>query len=87
MKKTPRARVVRGKTKVFKPSVAADLTDEKLVAGQLRALQRVVTAGFERMDVRFETIIEKVLVMVDDLANRMTSLEKRVSALEQKRPG
>lgn len=73
------------KPRKFRPATAADVTDERLVAGQLRTLQRDVKAGFDRMDVRFETILEKILVVVDDLSHRVTSLERRMSTLEDAR--
>lgn len=86
--KLPPARILRRPKRkpklVFKPSTAADAAEDnpRVIANQLRALQRDVKAGFERMDVRFETIIEKILVVVDDLSHRVTSLERRVTALE-----
>lgn len=67
------------------PVTAADVTDEKLVAGQLRALQREVRDGFEsiaRSLAAFTRIEERLDVIID----RQNDFERRLAALEANRP-
>lgn len=75
--------------KKFTPATMHDVAEDnpRMIVNQLRAVQRDMKAGFDRMDVRFETILKKVLTVVDDLAHRMTTLEQRVAALETKPHG
>ncbi len=84
----------------FEPVTARDVTDEKLVAGQLRALQLEVREGFELMGTRLLTMLERIELKMDVLTDRVTRLERdriddresvlrineRVVALENKRP-
>jgi hypothetical protein len=62
----------------------ADVTDERLLVGQLRALQRDMKAGFDHMDVRYEQTSNRIINAVDDLVARVTVLERRVNQLEDK---
>lgn len=87
-KRTPKQRASAVSTKrlpkrrAFKPSTSADVTDARLLAGQLRALQRDVKSGFEHMDVHFKTLVERVLTAIEDVMARVTLLERRVATLE-----
>ena len=75
---------------MWKPVAAADVTDDKLVAGQLRALQREVRDGFdaiarsltafERIEARLDVLIDRQNVTerrVDDIERRLTALESK----------
>ena len=69
-------------TRKFKPVTAADVTDEKLVAGQLRALKREVHAGFELLGNKLLVVLERMNNRQDATDDRLTVLERRVNALE-----
>lgn len=85
--KVPARSVIKVKT--FKPATMHDVAEDnpRMIVNQLRAVQRDMKAGFDRMDVRFETLLKRALTIIDDIAHRMTSLEQRVTALEAKPHG
>lgn len=60
----------------FTPVAADELTDEKLVAGQLRALQREVRDGFELVTNKLLTNLERLNDRIDDVMSRLSSLER-----------
>ena len=77
MKKKKKAPVRRrSKVSVFKPVTAADVTDEKLVAGQLRALQVEVKTGFDIVGTQLKVLTEQLGRRVDDHEHRITNLER-----------
>lgn len=82
----------------FKPITPDQVTDEKLVAGQLRALQREVRDGFEsiaqslkafeRVDAKLDVIIDRQNVMesrLDVIDKWRAATDVRLAALETKR--
>ncbi len=73
----------------FAPIRPSDVTDERLVAGQLRALQAEVRSGFELLTGRLETMMTRFAERQDDHAQRIDQLERdrtrtdeRLTALE-----
>lgn len=64
------------------PVTREQVTDEKLVAGQLRALQNEVRSGFEMLANRILTAVERVESTIGDLGHRMTHAEDRLEAAE-----
>jgi hypothetical protein len=75
-----------------KPVRADDVTDEKLVAGQLRALQVEVRGGFELLTNRLTVMMERFASKQEDHERRIGMLErdrendrKRLAALEARR--
>lgn len=82
----------------FKPVRASDVTDEKLVAGNLRRVEREMRAGFALLGQRLETIMNRFASTQDDHGMRLRhletahvshrqdtqALEQRVDALEKK---
>jgi len=72
----------------FKPVSGADLTDDKLVAGQLRSLHREVQSGFERFGLLGDKLLKALERIHDDIADvrgAVAHLEKRVTELEARR--
>lgn len=69
----------------FEPVAREDVTDERLVAGHLRALQREVRDGFDaigRALTALTRIDERLVVIID----RQNDFERRLTALETRRP-
>jgi hypothetical protein len=82
----------------FPAAKTGDSSDEKLVVGQMRALQREVRDGFEsighslaalvRIEERLHVIIDRQNVLdarVTDVETRQTVLDTRITALETRR--
>lgn len=68
----------------FKPVTADDVTDEKLVAGQLRELQREVRSGFELITTRLETMMDRFAERQEDHAHRIDQLERDRARTDQR---
>ena len=62
----------------FVPIRPEELTDERLVAGQLRALQAEVRSGFDRIDNHLDTMFVRVLGALDDHEVRIKRLESQL---------
>jgi hypothetical protein len=69
----------------FKPSTPADVTDEKLVAGELRALRTEMRSWFEilisRLD-RYEDRIASLEMHRTDTHARLDRHDHRIASLE-----
>lgn len=88
-KHVPRTSVKRFPRDGYKPVTADDVTDEKLVPGEMRALQREVRAGFQLLESRLTTIMDRFAARQDDHDARIGQLERghrdtaqRLAALE-----
>ncbi len=68
----------------FAPISPADVTDASLVAGQLRALQAKVDAGFELLANRLDTIMGRFAERQDDHAQRIDQLERDQSRTDER---
>ena len=65
----------------YVPVAPADVTDERLVAGQLRALQNEVRSGFELLATKLLTAIERLGQQHEDLEDRVASVERDVDSI------
>ena len=73
----------------YQPVTAAEVTDEKLVAGELRAFRAEVRLYFERLIMRldrFEGRITSLEVHRTDANARLDQHEHRIAALEAALP-
>jgi hypothetical protein len=67
-----------------RPVTGADVTDERLVVGQLRALQREVHSGFEILTKRLEVMMERFAARQDDHETRIDQLERDRTRTDQR---
>ena len=67
----------------WQPVTPADVTDDKLVSGQLRALQREVRSGFELITQKVLTAVERLTEKVDDIKAEMADTKAEVAALKR----
>lgn len=65
----------------FTPVTAADVTDEKLVAGQLRALQRDINTRLDSIDETLK-LFGRIDAKLDVIIDRQNETDRRVGALE-----
>lgn len=89
MSKPPRDREDHTGSSEYVVVKSEDVEDGRLVAGNLRALQREVRHGFDLVTNKLMTSLERIESKLDDLADRVGRLErdtddhrKRLDALE-----
>jgi len=69
----------------YQPVTAAEVTDEKLVAGELRAFRAEVRTYFERLLLKLDTFDARIGLLEEhriDANARLTDHENRIAALE-----